>query len=86
MLPSKIDLEVALKSASEAHHNYQTIFLGGKHDPQWPGWYAAYVLGRLGDFISASKLSKLLNDSPGSEEWNKNTARYLLEQINSKSE
>ena len=56
--PTKEVLEQALAAAGKAHHDYETNILGGVRDEQWPGWYAAYVLGRLGDFTSPSQLSE----------------------------
>ena len=63
--PSKAALERALRDASESHHNYEENVLDGVRDENWSGWYAAYVLGRLGDFTSPSKLSSLLESVSG---------------------
>ena len=48
--PTVQELEQALAAAGFAHHEFETRFLAGVRDEMWPGWYAAYVLGRLGDF------------------------------------
>lgn len=71
----------ALASVGAAHHDYQTHFLDGKHDETWPGWHAAYVLGRLCDFTTPTVLSQLLRDAPPSDDWNTEAARYVLNQI-----
>lgn len=47
---SQEDLERALSAAGAAHHDYEQKTLNGVRDELWPGFYAAYVLGRLGDF------------------------------------
>ena len=66
---SKAALEQALKDASTSHHNYEENVLGGVRDERWSGWYAAYVLGRLGDFTSPSELSRLLESVSGDGDW-----------------
>ena len=57
--PDHASLVAALSAAGSAHHDYETRFLKGVRDDAWPGWYAAYVLGRLGDFASPTDLSTL---------------------------
>ena len=75
--PSVSDLESALRAAGQAHHDYQSGHLGGVHDEQWAGWYAAYTLGRVGDFISPTELTKMLVESPGGDDWAGATARHV---------
>ncbi len=58
MTPSRDQLREALSAAAGAHHEYEQVALGGQHDAQWSGFYAAYVLGRLGDFASPSALRR----------------------------
>ena len=66
---SKAALEKALRDASLSHHNYEEIILHGVRDKYWSGWYAAYVLGRLGDFTSPSELSSLLETISADDDW-----------------
>jgi len=80
-IPSHNSLVRALVDAASAHHDYQKNVLGGEFDKQWPGWYGAYVLGRLGDFTSPSNLTKLLSESPGGDDWNVTTAQYVLSRL-----
>ena len=68
-LPSRLELERALVAASVAHHDYEQNRLGGVRDDQWPGWYAAYVLGRLGDFASPSELAAWLEGVETEHGW-----------------
>ena len=68
-LLTKAALEQALRDASTSHHNYEENVLGGVRDERWSGWYAAYVLGRLGDFTSPSELSRLLESVSGDGDW-----------------
>ena len=67
--PSHEELVEALKAAGAAHHEYETNALRGVRDGQWAGWYAGYVLGRLGDFIAPSALTESLATAPGSDDW-----------------
>ena len=77
-MPSVEKLEKALTEAGSAHHEYEVVTLGGIYDQLWPGFYAAYVLGKLGNFATPSVLSKLLEDAPESDDWAKSTAQYLV--------
>jgi len=53
-------LRAALDAAAKAHHDYETVVLNGERDLQWPGFYTAYVLGRLHDFMIPSELVGIL--------------------------
>ena len=75
--PSREELVGALQAAAAAHHDYETGALGGVHDEQWPGWYAAYVLGRVGDFVTPTVLSRWLASAPSSEDWARSAADYV---------
>ena len=79
--PSHEELTTALASAGAAHHDYESRFLDGRHDEQWPGWYAAYALGRLGDFTSPTELSSWLESAPSEGEWPRDAASFVLAQI-----
>jgi hypothetical protein len=79
--PSHQELSAALAAAGAAHHDYETRYLRGERDEQWPGWYAAYVLGRLGDFTSATTLSYWLESAPSEGEWSEEAASYVLSRI-----
>jgi hypothetical protein len=79
--PSATELEAALVAAGEAHHEYEQVFLSGVHDEQWPGFYAAFVLGRLGGFATPTSLVGWLRDAPSSGEWEASAARYVLERL-----
>ncbi len=61
-LPSKSALAAALSAAGPAHHEYEQVVLKGVQDELWSGFYAAYALGRLGDFAAASRLAGLLEE------------------------
>jgi len=78
---SREDLAQALSAAGSTHHDYESRFLKGKPDEMWPGFYAAYVLGRVGDFTSATKLTELLEDAPSSDDWAKSAADHVLNNL-----
>jgi len=77
--PSREKLVKALQAASTAHHDYQTNVLQGVRDEQWAGWYAAYVLGRLGDFVTPTTLAAWLAAAPASDDWSSTAADYIDE-------
>jgi hypothetical protein len=79
--PSQDDLEKALSDAGSAHHDYEQVTLMGKRDERWSGFYAAYVLGRVGDFAACSALSQWLEEAPGGENWAASAARHVLSQL-----
>jgi hypothetical protein len=76
--PSREQLREALDSAGSAHHDYQKNTLGGVRDERWAGWYAGYVLGRLGDFVSPSDLTQWLEQSPAGDDWSATAADYVI--------
>lgn len=78
ILPQADALEEALSDAGEAHHDFEQVVLGGKRDELWAGFYAAFVLGRLGSFTAASTLSRLLEESSSSGNWAEHTAAHVL--------
>ena len=80
-LPSQTELEQALRDAGATHHEYETVYLNGAFDAQWPGFYAAFVLGRLGDFALPTRVTRLLEDAPDSADWAAGAARYVLAQL-----
>lgn len=77
-LPTKVQLQEALLSAGKTHHEFQENFLNGVRHEQWAMWYSAYVLGRLGNFTSASMLTQCLEEVSDKEEWFKKAAEHIL--------
>jgi hypothetical protein len=76
--PPRDQLKEALDAAGSAHHEYQTNALRGVRDDRWAGWYAAYTLGRLGDFASPSDLAQWLEASPAGDDWSAAAAEYVI--------
>lgn len=79
--PSLTDLQEALSAAGSAHHDFEQHALRGVHDEQWAGFYAAYVLGRLGDFTTPTLLANWLEDAPSVDDWSAAAASYVLGQL-----
>ncbi len=79
--PPLPQLQQALADAAAAHHEYEQNALAGRRDEQWPAFYAAFVLGRLGPFVAPSTLSTWLSQAPASEQWAASTARFLLARL-----
>ncbi|MGH8912871.1 MAG: hypothetical protein ACRDVD_10175 [Acidimicrobiia bacterium] len=59
-LPSRSEIVEALSAAASLHHEYETERLAGVRDELWAGFYAAFVLGRLGGFTTCSALVEVL--------------------------
>jgi len=79
--PTHHDLTMALSAAGAAHHDYENQFLQGQHDEAWPGWYAAYALGRLGDFATPTLLARWLEAAPLEDDWADGAAGYVIEHM-----
>lgn len=81
MLPDPSALAQALADAGNAHHDYETVVLKGVRDELWPGFYAAFVLGRLGAFTTASRLSRLLEEVTAPANWPTAAAEHVLKSL-----
>ncbi len=79
--PSQLELERALRAASAAHHEYEQAYLHGVRDEQWAGWYAAYLLGRLGDFAPPSQLTGWLEQVQSDEKWTIRAAEEIAARL-----
>lgn len=81
IVPTKQELVKTLISAAKAHHEFQSNFLGGVRHSQWAGWYAAYVLGRLGDFTTPSFLAGWLEEVTDKNGWFNKAAEHVLLEV-----
>ena len=79
-LPSKATLVEALRAAGSAHHDYEANHLAGQRDEHWAGWYSAYVLGRVGDFVTPTRLTACLEAAAG-DDWADAAADAVLERL-----
>jgi hypothetical protein len=82
-LPSKSALAQALSAAASAHHEFEQNALKGVRDDLWAGFYAAFVLGRLGDVVEASRLAALLEEVDAPSNWSENAAEHVLTNLRS---
>jgi hypothetical protein len=80
-IPTREELAEALKAAGAAHHEYETIVLKGVRHEEWAVFYAAYVLGRLGDFAKPSALISWLTEAPITDNWAESAAALVLSEI-----
>ena len=76
-LPSDSAIVEALSAASSAHHEYEQTVLNGVRDELWTGFYAAFVLGRLGNFTAASTLAALLEEVDAASNWSQAAAKHV---------
>jgi hypothetical protein len=77
-LPSRATLEAAFAAADAAHDEYERVVLKGVADKQWPGFFAAYVLGKLGEFTPASRLAILIEEVEATSDWPAAAADHVL--------
>jgi hypothetical protein len=82
-LPMKSGLEQALAAAGSAHDDYERVVLKGVRDELWAGFYAAFVLGRLGEFVEASRLALLLEEVDAPADWPAAAAGHVLTKLRS---
>lgn len=54
---SREKLVTALSDAGTAHHEYQQVIFNGAKDKYWPEFYAAFVIGCLGNIVKPSTLT-----------------------------
>lgn len=76
------ELIAALDAAASAHHEFEQVALDGQRDDLWAGFYAAYVLGRLGDFLPPSVLADVL-ESVSDEPWSPAAADDVIARVRS---
>lgn len=80
-LPTAKELAEALEAAGAAHHEYEQTVLRGVRHEEWAAFYAAYVLGRLGDFAPPSDMTKWLTEAPLTQNWAESAAAHILSEI-----
>ncbi len=71
-----------LKEAGNAHHDYESQFLKGERDEYWAGWYAAFIIGRLGNIMSPTDLTNILLSVTSEEAWFDQAADAILTKTN----
>ena len=84
--PSDSALAEVLSAAGSAHHEYEQTALKGVRDELWAGFYAAFVLGRLGDFTAASRLAALLEEVDAPSNWSEAAAEHVATTLRAQSD
>ncbi len=79
--PQLSELAAALKAAGSAHHEYEQTALNGVFDEQWPMFYAAFVLGRIGEFTTPSALTSWLKEVPADGVWADMAAKNVINRM-----
>ena len=82
-LPTQQMLKKTLVAAARAHHEFQTNYLAGVRHEQWAWWYAAYLLGRLGDFTEPTLLTNWLFEVTEESDWFGKAAEHIISRIGS---
>lgn len=80
-LPNQEELSKLLQEVWDTHSEFQHVYLNDVHDEMWAGWYAAFLIGRLGHIAPASQLTNLLEEVGGQENWTVRAAAHLLENL-----
>ncbi len=79
--PQVSELAAALRAAGPVHHEYEQTVLNGVSDEHWPGFYAAFVLGRVGDFATPSALARWLEEVPTDGDWADTAAEHVINRL-----
>jgi hypothetical protein len=82
-LPDRKTLVATFASADTAHEEYERTVLRGVADDAWAGFIAAFVIGRLGEFVSAGRLTLLISEVDESEGWPEAAADHVLMKLRS---
>ena len=78
-LPTQQELSALLAETWDSHSEFQKVYLKGVRDEMWAGWYAAYLIGRLGPIAPPSRLTVLLESvEAGHEVWTDVAASSIL--------
>jgi uncharacterized protein len=85
-LPSDSAIAEALSAAGSAHHEYEQTARKGVRDELWAGFYAAFILGRLGDFTAASRLAALLEEVDAPSNWSQAAAQHVATTLRAQSD
>lgn len=82
-LPDRDTLATVLATADAVHEEYERTALKGMGDDKWPGFVAAFVIGRLGEFVTASRLAILIEEVDDSGDWPRAAADHVLTKLRS---
>ncbi len=82
-LPSLVSLAAVLAAADELHDEYERVGLKGVVDGTWAGFYAAFVIGHVGEFTLPSRLAELLAEVDEADDWPGAAAEHVLTKLRS---
>ena len=80
-LPDKGTLSKLLTETWDVHSEFQENYLNGERDEMWAGWYAGYLLGRLGNFTTPTVLTRLLMETETHKPWADQAAEHLIKSL-----
>ena len=81
-IPSERELKAALIAAAKTHHEFETNYLKGVRHEHWAWWYAAYLLGHLGQITTPTLLTTWLEQVSGKDDWYKEAVKYIIGKLN----
>jgi hypothetical protein len=76
-IPTKKEILRTLAAAARTHHEFQENSLNGIRHEGWAWWYAAYILGRLGEFTTPTLLTKWLEEIDDAKNWFKAATEHI---------
>ncbi len=79
--PEISELVAALNTAGSAHHEYEETALNGVFDEHWPMFYAAFVLGRMGEFTIPGTLTSWLKEVSTDGDWANAAAQHVINRL-----
>jgi hypothetical protein len=79
--PLQAELEEALIAAAAAHREFERTMLKGERDELWPAFYAAFLLGRFGEFATPSRLAMVLAEVNLVDDWPSVAAEHVLRKL-----
>lgn len=71
----------ALDQASNLHHDFEEDYLDGERDPQWAGWLAAFLLGRLGTFLHPALLTRWMETVRSGDQWTTRAGNFIFSEL-----
>lgn len=77
----KETLMKALEDAADHHHEFEQEYFQGERDQQWAGWYVAYLLGKLGPFVSPALLTRWLETVPSADDWVTKAGSFIFSEL-----
>lgn len=75
-------LSALLAETWKSHSEFQENYLDNVRDEMWAGWYAAYLIGRLGPIMPPSRLTRILESVQApNDRWTDTAAADILKAL-----